>query len=89
MKNYVGSGKAITTQHGGMLKISFNKSDLDRMQAALNEKGWVNLDCSKRKEVSQYGQTHSIWIDEFVPTPQGSQNLPPADNNLPDDDIPF
>ena len=75
-KVYVGGGKAITTKHGGLLKISFNRDDLQKMMDNLNSKGWINLNCSKRQEVSKYGQTHSISIDDWVPdTTQARDNL--------------
>ena len=75
-KVYVGGGKAITTKHGGLLKISFSRDDLQKMMNNLNAKGWINLNCSRRQEVSQYGQTHSISIDDWVPdTSQARDNL--------------
>lgn len=70
-KTYVGGAKVIKTQHGQLLKISFNRDDLKTLEAALNDKGWVNLNCSARKEISQYGQTHSISIDTWQPNAQG------------------
>lgn len=79
-KKYVGGGKAIQTQYGELIKISFNAQDLQLMQSMLNEKGWVNLNCNRRQQPSQYGQTHSLVIDEWQPQqqaqPQG-QNMSP------------
>jgi hypothetical protein len=45
-----------------MTGISFNRTDLEKMIANLNEKDWVNLSMSPRKEVGKYGETHSITI---------------------------
>ena len=61
-KIYVWSGKTITTQYWEMTWISFNRTDLEKMIANLNEKDWVNLNMSPRKEVGKYGETHSITI---------------------------
>ncbi len=75
-KIYVGGAKAIQTQHGGMLKVSFNRDDLQTMMSNLNEKGWINLNVSKRREVSQYGQTHSISVDTWQPDQQNTAQQP-------------
>ena len=72
-KKYVGGGTAINTQYGELLKISFNDRDLQLMQSMLNEKGWINLNCNRRQQPSQYGQTHSIVIDEWKPQQQAPQ----------------
>ena len=96
-KTYVGSAKHIKTQHGGMLKVSFNRDDLKKLEAALNGAGWVNLNVSKRREPSQYGQTHSIAIDDWTPKKdQGMQQAQQAAQPQQgagfddfDDDIPF
>ena len=94
-KVYVGNGKAIDTQYGELLKISFSKSDLEMMQSMLNEKGWINLNVNKRKEPSQYGDTHSIVVDTWKPDGQQSpapqqSSAPQQSYSMPDDnDIPF
>jgi hypothetical protein len=84
-KMYVGGAKAINTQYGELLKISFNAQDLQLMQSMLNEKGWVNLNCNRRQQPSQYGQTHSIVIDTWQPQqmqqpPQPQYQQPVQDN---------
>ncbi len=61
-KIYVWSGKTITTKYGGMLGISFNRTDLQKMMDNLNEKDWINLNVAPRKDVGKYGETHSITI---------------------------
>ena len=32
-----------------------------------NERGYLNLVVSARREVGQYGDTHSVTLDDFVP----------------------
>jgi hypothetical protein len=94
-KDYVGNAKAIKTQYGEMLKISFGPKDLEMLnQIAAQNKGWVNLDCGQRKEVSDKGFTHSIWIDTWKPdTTQAREGLnqpqtTPTMNDY-DDDLAF
>ena len=69
-KIYVGGAKEVESQYGGFHKISFNRDDLELMMQNLNEKGWININMNKRREPSQYGQTHSLVIDTWRPTPQ-------------------
>lgn len=57
-KNYIrGSAKAIQTQYGEILNLSLKLEDLQKIA---NEKGYVSITVSKRKMVSQYGDTHSV-----------------------------
>lgn len=66
-KKYIGSVKTIAGNFGEFQKISFNKTDLEELEAHLNEKGWVNINMNKRREVGQYGQTHTMVIDDWKP----------------------
>ena len=74
-KKYVGGGKAINTQYGELIKISFNAQDLQLMQSMLNDRGWVNLNCNRRQQPSQYGHTHSLVIDEWQPQQQAQPQM--------------
>lgn len=60
-KVYVGDGKEIG-QYGN-IAIGLRYSELKP-----NERGYVNLIVSKRKEPSKYGSTHSVYVDTFEPT---------------------
>lgn len=90
-KTYVGTAKqkTINTKLGEMevIKLSFSKKDLELLIASLNEKGWVNLDQVKRKEVGKYGETHSISIDTWKPSTPG--NTPSKQEPTHNDDLPF
>ena len=66
-KIFCGSGKTIKTQYGELIKLSFGPRDLEAMMANKNEKGWVNVVVAKRREVGQYGETHSCSIDMWKP----------------------
>ena len=61
--------KTHTFQDGNMvLNCGIN---LERFIAELkphvNAKGWVNVTIGKRKTPSQYGQTHSMYLDQRKP----------------------
>lgn len=91
-KIYFGQAKEFKFEDGGtVLNISFSKKDLDNMHGHLNEKGYINLKCQKRKTPSEYGQTHSIVLITYEAKKkdevQGKQVS--NDNSDIDDDIPF
>jgi len=64
-KTYIkGSFKEIDGKYGSFFNMSFKLEDL---QELANDKGYINLTISKRKEVGQYGDTHSIVLNEYKP----------------------
>jgi len=81
-KVYVGGAKEINGNFGAFHKISFSHNDLNMLMEHLNEKGYVNLAMNRRREPSQYGQTHSLVIDTWQPQPQGQMPQPPQANNF-------
>jgi hypothetical protein len=44
--------------------MSFN---IEKLQQYANEKGYVNMTMSKRKEPGQYGDTHYFVLNEWTP----------------------
>jgi hypothetical protein len=44
--------------------MSFN---VEKLQQYANEKGYVNMTMSKRKEPGQYGDTHYFVLNEWNP----------------------
>lgn len=76
------SCKAITGQFGEFFNISVN---IEKLQQYANEKGYVNMTMSKRKEPGQYGDTHYFTLNEW--NPEGANNdsastqAAPAANN--------
>ena len=69
-KIYFGGAKEIHGNFGAFHRISFSKKDLEEMMANLNEKGYINLNMNKRRDPSQYGQTHSLTLDTWQPNQQ-------------------
>jgi len=74
-KIYVGGATEKNGNFGAFHKISFKREDLDLMIQNLNSKGYVNLNMNRRREPSQYGQTHSLVIDTWQPDPQQVQQF--------------
>ena len=58
------SCKAVTGQFGEFHNISVN---LEKLQQYANDKGYVNMTMSKRREVGQYGDTHYFTLNEWTP----------------------
>ena len=93
-KTYIewSSCKAINGQFGEFFNISFN---LEKLQQYANEKGYVNLTMSKRREVGQYWDTHYFTLNEYNPENSNSQNNSWANENsnntweISVEDIPF
>jgi len=59
-KKYVGNGKVVGKfDH---IAIGVKYSDL-----VPNEKGWCNLIVAKRREMDKYGNTHTVYINDWTP----------------------
>ena len=74
------SCKAINGQFGEFFNMSFN---IEKLQQYANEKGYVNVTMSKRKEPGQYGDTHYFTLNEWNPENNNNsgENSAPAQNN--------
>ncbi len=70
------SCKAISGQFGEFFNISVN---LEKLQQYANEKGYVNMTMSKRKEPGQYGDTHYFTLNEW--NPDGANTSSSESNN--------
>lgn len=91
------SCKAISGQFGEFYNMSFN---LEKLQQYANEKGYVNMTMSQRREPGQYGDTHYFTLNDWKPdgddNDEGSQQntaskssaANPADD-ISVEDIPF
>ena len=68
-KNYVkGSAREKTFDNGSSLvNFSININDIGQYA---DEKGWVQFTMSERRETDGYGNTHTIYINEFKPKPK-------------------
>ncbi len=81
------SAKEIDTQYGSMLAISFKAEDMIAFcKEHANDKGYMNLNVNRRKEVGQYGDTHSVTLNTWKPGEQSQQRQQPKRDER--DDIP-
>jgi hypothetical protein len=72
-KTYIewASCKAVNWQYWEFFNISLN---IEKLQQYVNEKGYVNVTMSKRREPWQYWDTHYFTLNEW--TPQNSSANP-------------
>ena len=63
------NGKEHTFADGGkILKLGFHVDTLiEFVKKHVNEKGYINLIVTRRKEVGQFGETHGITLDTWKP----------------------
>jgi len=77
--------KARTTKVGELVNLSIDVEDFNRLaEQYANEKGRLKLTLLKRREEGQYGDTHYLVVDTFVPKPKVDTNSiswpPPGDS---------
>jgi len=72
-KKYVGNGKQV----GKYELVNFTISEEKARDSWIeyNGKKYLKLTLGKKKEVDQYGKTHTIWVDEYVPEQQKEQKV--------------
>lgn len=83
------SCKAVTGQFWEFFNISVN---VEKLQQYANEKWYVNMTMSKRKEVGQYWDTHYFTLNEWNPDGANNNTAWSNDNTKTDisvEDIPF
>ena len=84
-KTYVGKGKPFGQY--GQLKLGIRVVDLKP-----NEKGYANLIVQEMRSPDDWGNTHTVYIDDWKPQPNGSQPTKPnnpAPQPSTDKDLPF
>ena len=98
-KKYVrGNCKEVTFNNGGsLINVSFNVNEFlsgvgeNKVAECADEKGWVKITVAPKREVDQYGNTHSAYLNEYKPDPnyQSKAGNPPVDAPVDVDDTPF
>jgi len=82
--------KAVNGQFWEFFNISFN---VEKLTQYANEKGYVNVVMSKRKEPGQYGETHYFTLNEWNPENNQNSSKPSQNKSSWEDisveDIPF
>lgn len=91
-KTYVGNGK----QREGIdiINISICLNDIPKEEITTSEsngKKYVRLSVGTKRDVDQYGNTHSVWINDWKPSADGAAPAPaPARKSLEqEEDLPF
>ena len=86
-KTYINgiSAKQVTFESGkSILKLNINVAKLiEQLPSLANEKGYVNLGVSERKEKGKFGETHSVWLDTWKPTPRADAPAAPKVDTPP------
>ena len=83
------SCKAISGQFGEFFNVSIN---VEKIGQYANEKGYVNMVMSKRREVGQYGDTHYFTLNEYNREANQNSNTPAKKEESDDvsvEDLPF
>jgi hypothetical protein len=88
-KVFLGSFKEKSGKWGTFWNLSFNKDELLKMANYLNDRGYVNLKVTKRKEMGKFGETHSCYIDNYVPKRDSAPSKSPTNVSVNFEDIPF
>jgi hypothetical protein len=97
-KIYCGTGRAVPTQFGELMKVSFHKDDINKMVQYIKQEGgdWVNLVLKEKREKVEGKPTHYLEIDTWKPEPRQEQaaqppvQSEPATSNEPEGDgLPF
>lgn len=80
------AAKEVTGQFGSFFNMSFN---LKKLEQYANEKGYVNMTMSKRREVGQYGDTHYLTLNEWSPEWESKPSKKESGDDISVEDIPF
>ena len=93
-KNYIGgSGRRVTFQNGGELLNMYLKFD-DLASLPKDKNGYIKIVAAERREPDDYGNTHSVYEDTFVPKKDAGEaktktKPAPAKEDDGGDDLPF
>lgn len=85
-RNYVGNG----VQSGDYyVNLSIKYDQLEQHVFEYNGAKYVRLTLGKNKEVTQYGKTHSVWINDYQPDAKGAESNQPKAAVSAGDGLPF
>ncbi len=63
--------KTRETQYGNILKVGIKvDAMIEFLNKYKNDRGFVNLYINERKELGQFGQSHSVALDTWTPNAQ-------------------
>ena len=103
-KTYVPKSRAKLVQFqsgGNLMRLSFHAETLAQfIRDNTNDKGYITLCVTERRQPSQYGDTHCVWLDRWQPNmsnptehqrtpPQAPRTPPCAAHGVADEDLPL
>lgn len=77
-KNYI-SGSARQVDFGSgdpIINLDLKLEELNNLP--VSDKGYIRLTIAKRKSVGNYGETHSVYENDFVPDKSKSKEAGPS-----------
>tara|TARA_R110001583_G_scaffold45502_1_gene143232 strand:+ start:1002 stop:1253 length:252 start_codon:yes stop_codon:yes gene_type:complete len=80
VKKYVGNGKKVGTYD--LVNFTISEEKARDSWIDYNGKKYLKLTIGAKKEVDQYGKTHTIWVDEYKPEQQ-AQTQQKEETDLP------
>jgi hypothetical protein len=85
-KKYVGTGRQAPNGLE-IVNISVAESKVKDFWTEYNGERYLRLGVSKKREADQYGKTHSVYIDEWLPAGNNAPKQEPV--KVADDDFAF
>lgn len=84
------AAKAKTFSNGGsVINLGVKAADLIAFaERHRNERGYLNLCISERREPGKHGETHSVYLDDYTPkakAPSGNYKDSGVGRNIADD----
>ena len=83
-KTYVGKGKK--HESFDLTNISIEKSQIEKFwKDHKNGKAYLNLTVGGLRQADQFGNTHSVWVDDYKPKEATAE----GGGTVASDDLPF
>ena len=86
-KNRKFDGNGTKVGNYDLINLSIKKSALEGNWFEYNGEHYVKLTVGALKETSEYGRTHSVWINDYKPDPAKAKAK--AEDNVQEVDLPF
>lgn len=75
---------------GSIIKLGFKADELVAfINQHKNSRGYINFSVGQRRTPSQYGDTHSVALDQFEPKQSEGAPAPRAERPVDSDEVPF
>jgi len=87
-KIYCGSGKSHPSYDIVNIDVCLEKIPKEFISEDKNGNKWLKLTVSKKKEIDQYGKSHTVTVNTWKPNAQAEPSTQPHPSN-DDSDLPF